>query len=215
MNDEDWRVEADIDEPGGFGHLRESLESKELTAELDGAIDSHVVVSRNRDKVFLYAGSERTANAVAATVERIAAKRGWTVETTVAHWHDDAEDWEPAATAEPSTQAEHAAERRRLMEREDREAAEQGYPDWEVRIQFADHDEARELSKRLSAEGIPHVRRWKYLLITATDEDAAKALAERFKAEAGRDAEFHVEGTMTSVIHANPWRFFEELGGGP
>ena len=101
------------------------------------------------------------------------------------------------------------------MKRETQEAAEQGYADWEVRVQYPSHTQARELSERLDAEGVPHIRRWKYVLIGATDEDAAEAWRERLRKEAGPSAEVETEGTFVSVARANPWRTVEEAGGGP
>ena len=40
------------------------------------------------------------------------------------------------------------------------------------------HRETVKLDKRLHGEGFPTVRRWKYLLVGAADEDSANALAE-------------------------------------
>ena len=40
------------------------------------------------------------------------------------------------------------------------------------------HRQAVELAERLEAEGRPVIRRWKYLLIGANNEDDASALAE-------------------------------------
>ena len=47
------------------------------------------------------------------------------------------------------------------------------------------------------------------------DEDAAKAWADRLRQEAPADAKVEVEGTFATVAGHNPWRFIEEMGGGP
>ena len=48
-------------------------------------------------------------------------------------------------------------------------------------------------------EGLPAVHRGKYLLNGATDEDAAKAFAERLQGEAPADSEAKVEGTWQAA----------------
>jgi hypothetical protein len=60
------------------------------------------------------------------------------------------------------------------------------------------------------------VRRWKYLLIGATDEDTANALAERLRSEAGPDAKVTAEGSGQAAYDerpSNPFAFLGGLGG--
>src|SRR5205807_2164259 len=121
---------------------------------------------------------------------------GWSAATELLRWHEEAEDWEPADTRLPHTPAEQDAEHARLMRHEDEETKAQGFADWEVRVQFPSHAEATATSAQLDSEGVHHVRHWKYLLIGAEDEDAARAWADRMKREAPEDADVKVEGTF-------------------
>ena len=59
--------------------------------------------------------------------------------------------------------------------------------------------EAVAFSEQLRGEGIANVHRFKYLLIGATDEDSAQALADRLRTEAPAGSLITVEGTLASV----------------
>ena len=52
-----------------------------------------------------------------------------------------------------------------------------GQPGWEVHVQLRWHRQAVELAERLQAEGHPVIRRWRYLVLGANNEDDASALA--------------------------------------
>ena len=212
---DDWRVEIDPEESGFAARLRERVESRELSDDAKQRLAGGAVVSNDGDRIFIYTGSRDAARTAEQVVADIAREHGITVKTEVTHWHEAAEDWESLAVADAQTPEEVQAEHARLMRRETQEAAEQGYSDWEVRVQYPSHTQAHELSERLDAEGVPHIRRWKYVLIGATDEEAAEAWCERLRKEAGPSAEVETEGTFVSVARANPWRTVEEAGGGP
>ena len=215
MSTDDWRVKVSFTEPHHRGLLREHLEAHAVEEEVRAHLGGHVVVSDDGDVLFLYAGSRGAALAAEHLVRDEMAAHGWQGTTELTHWHEVAEDWEPASADAPETPAEDAAERARLMQREDAETRAQGYSDWEVRVQFADRGAAHTLSERLDAEGIPHVRRFRYVLVGAMDEDAARAWADRLRREAPEALDVTVEGTFATVAAHNPWRFVEELGGGP
>jgi hypothetical protein len=82
-----------------------------------------------------------------------------------------------------------------------------------VRVQTRTRHDASELSHRLDDEDIPHVHRWSYLLIGASDEDSANALAERLRGEAPAGSEVVVEPNRRSVYEHRPWNPFTLLGG--
>lgn len=75
------------------------------------------------------------------------------------------------------------------------------------------HD-AVHFSEQLNTEGLPAVRRWKYLLVGATDEDSAKALAERIRGEAPLGSRVNVEGTLAAIYaeRPNPFAVLNGLG---
>jgi hypothetical protein len=207
---EDWRVEIDIEDPGHTSRLHEGLAAHELSDEAKRELGSGVSISNDGDKLFVYTASLDTARAAERVVADVATQHEIALRTSITTWHDAAEAWEPADAPDVES-----AEHQRLIETEREEVAEQGYPDWEVRVQCHSHSAARALSDRLTEEGVPHVRHWKYLVVGATDEDAAKTWADRLKGEAGPSAEVEVEGTFVSVSRHNPWRTYAELSGNP
>jgi hypothetical protein len=83
----------------------------------------------------------------------------------------------------------------------------------EVRVECTSRDEASEVSSKLETEGIEHVHRHSYLLVGATDEESAQALAERLKGEIPSDATVTVELNRRAVYDSRPLNPFWILGG--
>jgi hypothetical protein len=211
--DEDWRLRVAFDDPESLWRIRERVEACELERGVVERLGRRVVVSRDGSTLFAYADSETAVREAQRIVTSIASKEGWRLDSSLARWHADAEDWEPAAKALPATDEQRGAERDRLMRREDQEAADRGYPDWEIRAEFDSHRDAREFAQQLDSEEIPNVRRWKYLLVGAADEDAAEALRERLRREAPPATRVAVEGTFAAVARSNPFAFIGAFGG--
>jgi len=67
-----------------------------------------------------------------------------------------------------------------------------------------DTSAGRELASRLEGEGIPNLHRWSYILIGATDEDSAQALAARLGAEAPAGAKATVERNQRAIYDNLP-----------
>src|SRR5437016_11553254 len=176
---------------------------------------NRIAVSRDGAELFLYADDADCARAAYQFVRSDIAGGDLRAEVELSRWHDEAEDWEPADRPLPQTEEEHRAEHASLMEREDQETAERGYSEWEVRLDLPSRQAAHELSERLDIEGVPHVRRWKYILVGATDEDAAKAWEERLRKEAPDGTKVRVEGTYAAVAadRPSPFAILSELGG--
>jgi hypothetical protein len=120
----------------------------------------------------------------------------------------------------PKSAEEIAAERERQERGEAADSREQGYAEWEVRIDLPSHRDAVKLADRLEAEGItPIVRRWKYLLIgTETDEDA-RELAERIRPDVPAGTTVQAEPSSAigwELTGNNPWgTLFGGFGPGP
>jgi hypothetical protein len=89
----------------------------------------------------------------------------------------------------------------------------QGYPEFEVRLQCDSHARASELADKLRDEGMPVVQRWKAVLVGATDEDSANALADRLRGEAGLGCTVSVEGNLRDIYEKRPWRPYSLMGG--
>src|SRR2546423_326766 len=93
------------------------------------------------------------------------------------------------------------------------EGAGAGLLGWlgEVRVELPGHDETSDLADRLEREGIPIVRRWRYLLAGAASEADARELAERLRREApaGTRVEVEAGGEMVwEVTTQNPFAIF-------
>ena len=212
--DEDWRVRITFGDQAAASEHASRLEAQRVAQDERIELGGRVVVSLNGADLFLYAATERDARLAEQLAREKVAADNWPADVELTRWHDEAEDWEPADRPLPLDAEERKAEHERLMEREDEETAEAGHAEWEVRVELPGHREARELSDRLNAEGVSHVRRWRYLLIGAADEDQANQWADRIRGESPADAKVSVEGTFPSVEESNPFAAFLGVGGG-
>ncbi|HEY5054251.1 MAG TPA: hypothetical protein VII45_12660 [Solirubrobacterales bacterium] len=211
MND-DWRLQIDLDDEGLAGSLMEHLDARELEHDLSDAFQDRVIVSRDGAQVFLYTGTRDQAESARGVVVSLAQEHNWTVNPKLKHWHPAAEEWEDPDAAVEGDAAEHEE----LIATEHEETEERGHPEFEVRVDLPSRHEAERFAQRLQAEGLPAVRRAKYLLVGAADEDAAKVLAERIKGEAPPGSEVRAEGTWQAAYAerpANPFAIFGGLGG--
>lgn len=212
MND-DWRVRIDVHDDGLARWLTEQLDADELEHDLRQSFHDRVVISVDGPVLFCYAGSRDQAQRVADLVGQLAQQRDITADVQIAQWHPVSEEWESAGAPLPTDAATTEDERAERVEDEREESAEQGYPDFEVRVQTRTRHDASQLSHQLDRESIPHVHRWSYLLIGASDEDSAQALAERLRGEAPAGSEVVVELNRRSTYEHRPWNPFTLLGG--
>ena len=143
--------------------------------------------------VFLYAGTEDAAREADGVVREVLAQRQLTAEFTLDRWHPLEEEWEDASVPMPDTAEQRAAEHRHLMDAETQESLAAGQAGWEVRVELRSHRQAVELAERLQAEGRTVIRRWKYLVLGANNEDDATALAEAIRQESPAKASVHAE----------------------
>jgi hypothetical protein len=212
MND-DWRVRINLQEEGVAHDLTEQFDANELEHDLGQSFHERVIVSQDGPVVFCYAGSRDQAERVRELADQVARRHGWTIDTQIAHWHPVSEEWESPDAPRPASPADVEEEREMRVEDEREESAEQGYPEFEVRVQCPSRHDATELSHRLDSEDLPHVHRSHYLLVGATDEDSAQALAERLRGEAPEGCEVVVEMNRRSVYDHRPFNPFTLLGG--
>lgn len=215
--DDDWRLQIDLDDDGVAGNLADHLRAAELEHDLAPDLDRRVIVSHEGERIFLYAGDREQLDRAQGVIQKFLGDKGWKGELELRHWHKDAEAWEDPDKPEPTTDAERAAEREQLMATEDAETAERGgLAEFEVRVEFPSHGEARDFAKKLDEEGLEPVRRWRYMVVGAADEDAAKELAERIRAEAPADSKVTAEGSLGYAVRhtpPNPFFFLGGLGG--
>jgi hypothetical protein len=212
MNDE-WRLQVVPREPGHARILTDRLEARELEHDLSTAFHDRVIVSREDDTVFLYAGSREQAESARELIVSLAAKEKWELDLELKRWHPLAEEWEDPDKALPEDDAARRAEHEELMATERKQAEASGHPEFEVRIDLPSHHDALQLAERLRGEGLLPVHRWQYVLIGASDEDNAKALAKRIEAEVPPGSKVSAEGTWQAVYGERPPNPFAFLGG--
>jgi hypothetical protein len=212
VND-DWRIQVDSGDPGRARRLVEQLEAPDLQHDLSDSFHDRVIVSRDDARVYLYAGSREQAERACDLLRSLLAQDGASADFDLERWHPTAEDWEDPDKPLPRGNAAKAAEHARLIAAERRETEERGCPEFEVRIDLPSHHDARRFAEQLRGEGLPTVHRWKYLLIGASDEDNAKALAQRIRSEAPSGSRVSVEGTWKAVNAERPSNPFAVLGG--
>jgi hypothetical protein len=212
MND-DWRLQVDPHEPSHAQPLLERLEARELEHDLSDAFHDRVIVTRDDARVFLYAGTREQAEAARDLLQSLAQQHDWSLDVDLKRWHPAAEDWEDPDKPLPEGADAEKAEHERLMAAERRHSEESGYPEFEVRVDLPSHRDALEFAKQLRSEGMPTVHRWRFLLVGATDEDSANALAERIRGEAPAGSKVAVEGTWREAYAERPPNPFAVLGG--
>jgi len=212
---DDWRVTVDFDDEADGTDLVEWLQAARFEAAERGRFGDRVIVSRDRARVYLYADSEERAREAQIRVEERLSEAGRATRLSLARWHPVAQEWEDATVPLPQTEAEVEAEEDVRQAREAAESLERGYAAWEVRVELPSPEETARLAERLQSEEIPVVRRHRYLLAGAANEDEADSLADRLRSEAP-SARIEVEpggASVWEVMPQNPFAIFGGLGG--
>lgn len=212
MND-DWRLQVDIHDPRHVASLLGRLDARELEHDLSDAFHDRLIVSRDGDRVFVYGGAREHVEKARDLIASLADRHGWAIDAELRHWHPTAEDWEDPDKPLPKNDAAEMSEHEALMATERKETEERGYLEFEVRVDLPSRHDAIRFAERLRGEGLLVVHRWRFLLVGATDEDSAKALAERIRSEAPKSAEVSVEGTWKAAYAERPRNPFAVLGG--
>lgn len=216
MND-DWRLQINLDDDGASGKVADLIRSNELENEFLHDLKDAVIVSHEGETIYLYAETRAPLDMVSTEVRKFLDEKGWKGEFDLRHWHKEADEWEDPDVAEPTTPAEKEAEHERLMKTEDEEtAARGGRAEFEVSAKFPTNREAHKFAEKLKAEGYKPIRRFHYMVVGANDEDEAKELADRIRAEAPADAEVKAEYSLNQLLREqppNPFFFMGGLGG--
>jgi hypothetical protein len=209
---DDFRVTIEFEDEGGVLHFGRLLSERELERDLRDRLGEGVIVTRDGPHVYLYAGTRQQAAAAERVARDALAEQDTSARVSgVERWHPVEERWEDAESALPQTDAQVEAE-------ESRRQQEEGYAEWEVRIDLPSHGDAVAFAERLEAEGIsPIVRRWKYILIGTPTEEAATELAARLEREAPQGATVRAEPSAAvgwEITSNNPFSIFGGFGPG-
>ena len=192
---DDYRIRIEVADEHAGG-LLERLgfdlggEAAELARDLEAR---RLVVSRDDNELFVYAGSreaaERAGEIVDAELRDLEhpATRG-----PVEHWLADEGRWDDEPPGETWEEDERA----------------RGYAPWEVRVACDSHEEARALADELEGEGLAVERRWRYLVVGAGSREEADELAARIhgQVEPGGQA-------VWETVPGNPFAVFGGLAG--
>jgi hypothetical protein len=194
MADDDYRIRVEIedDDEGWLDRLGLELsgEAAELALELE---QRRLVVSRDGDEVFVYAGTRAEAERARSVVQAVLRDLGLSAVTgPVEHWLEGEERWDDEPPDETWEEDE----------------LERGYAPWEVRVSCKSHREARELADQLEQEGYSVERRWRHLIVGTASKEEAEALAARLHGEVEPGGEL-----VWETVPGNPFAIFGGLGG--
>jgi hypothetical protein len=172
---DDWRVTISVSSAQS-GQAQQSFSLREVEEDIRREVGLGIVVGAGEAQIFLYAGTEAAAGDAERIARDVLAGHGMAAESALHRWHPIEERWETPDVPMPQTKAERQAEHQRLV---DAEAAES----------LA----TVALARKLESEGRAVVRRWKFLIVGASDEDEARELAGQTRQEAPPDAAVMVE----------------------
>jgi len=191
---DDWRIRVELDEEHAGGFLeRLGLELGSEAAELAKDLEEHRLGATHEDGVvFVYADTALQAEQARRVVEAELREQGLeALSIRLEHWLPDQERWDDEPP-QPTVEEEVVAK---------------GYAPWEVRVERESHREAEELADRLEAEGLPVIRRWRYLIVGAESEEDAGALARRLNGEVEAGGELAWE-----AANSGPFAIFRQAG---
>jgi len=203
---EDFRVEVELDDEAHGYPLRERLRALNLDDEARERLGRSVVVTRDGSRLFAYTATEEQAREAERVIAELMRDEELTADIRITRWHPVAEEWRDASLPLPSTVAD---EQREYAERETVETLEartEGEFDWRVVAELPSRNAAGDLEGRLSDEGLPARRRWRYVLVGAVTEERAEELAERLRGELDESAEVWIQAEIGDVV-AGPFQF--------
>jgi hypothetical protein len=206
----DWRVTVRLHAGHQAGNAVEHLSTHKVENEVHARLGGRVMVGTDGENgLFLYAHSQDAAATAQQSVSDLLSGHGIGADYTVERWHPVAEEWEPADMPLPSTPAEFRAEQERLDAEETQESVSGGVALFEIRVQVPSHREAVALAAQLEGEGYSVVRRWRFLVVGANNEDQAAEFAAAIRQEAPADAVI----TTEEVGPDRPYTVFELAAG--
>lgn len=189
----DWRVTISLSDQVNVEQARQSFSEQEVEQDVRRRLGHNIVIGSGDSQIFLYAGTEVAATEAERTAREVLGQLGIEAEFAIHRWHPIEEEWQSPDVAMPQTEAEREAEHQRLEAAETVESVDFGSALFQVRTELPSHREAVALAHKLQGEGYPVVRRWKFLIVGANNDDDARALAEHIKQEAPADAQVTAE----------------------
>ena len=189
----DWRVTITLADEAHTEQARQSFSEHQVEEDVQRSLGRDIAVGAGDSQIFLYAGSENAARQAEQVARGVLTARGIDAEFALHRWHPVEEEWESPDVALPQTEAERTAEHQRLEDAETAESLATGTAGWQARVELPTHHDAVAMAAKLHDEGRTVVRRWKFLVVGANNEDDARALADQLRAEAPPGATVYAE----------------------
>ena len=190
---DDWRVTISLASQVQVGQAQQALSVHEVEEDVRRQLGRTIVVGAGGSQIFLYAGTEIAATEAQRVARDVLAGHDIRAEFALHRWHPIEEEWESPDVAMPQTEAERQAEHQRLVDAETADSLDAGFGRWQARVEFPSHREAVALARKLEGEGQTVVRRWKFLIVRADNEDDVRELAGQIRREAPPDAVIRIE----------------------
>ena len=185
---DDWRVTISVSGQADAGPAHRPASLQEAEEEIRRQVGRNVAVGAGDEQIFLYAGTETAARDAERIAREVLAGHGLAADSALHRWHPIEEQWETPDVPMPQTQAERQAEHQRLEDAETAESLATGIAQWQVRVELGSHHQAVALAHTLEHQGRAVVRRRKFLVVGASNEDQARELAGQIGREAPPDA---------------------------
>jgi FMN phosphatase YigB (HAD superfamily) len=185
---DDWRVTISVTGQAHAGPAQQPGSLRQVEEDICRQVGRGVAVGAGDAQIFLYAGAEAAARDTEQIARDVLARHGMAAESALHRWHPIEERWETPDVLMPQTETERQAERQRLEDAETAESRATGIAQWQVRVELGSHRQAVALARKLEEQSWPVVRRWKFLIVGASNEDQARELAGQIGREAPPDA---------------------------
>jgi hypothetical protein len=188
MDDDDWRVTISFPDSAQAQRAKILFPRREVADDARRRLGYSIAVGAGGSQVFLYAGTEVAAREAERIARDMLAQHHFQAEFAIHRWHPLEERWEDPDVAMPRSEAERQAEHQRLLAVETAESVAAGAAYWLVRAELPSRREAAALAAKFRGEGRSVIRRWKFVVIGASNEDDAQELADQVRREAPADA---------------------------
>jgi hypothetical protein len=192
---DDWRVSAEFSHASRARQVAQAVRERLAADGLHRRPGYRIVLSVDGPRLFLYADSEDAAGEADRVLRDVFSLRQLDAVSALDRWHPVAQEWRDASVPMPENDDELAAEREIRMDSDTERSRATGQAAWQVRVELPSHREAVELAERLRADGRPVIRRWKYLILGADNEDNAVTLAKTIRKAAPAQASIEIAGS--------------------
>jgi hypothetical protein len=193
MDHDDWRVTISFADRLEAGEAKVLFPRHQVAEDARRRLGGSIAVGGDGSQVFLYTGTEAAAREAETRAREVLARHHFTPEFAIHRWHPVEQEWEDPAVTLPRTDAECQAEHQRLIADETAASRAIGEAQWQVRAELTSHQDTVALAAKLRGEERPVIRRWKFLVVPANNEDEARELAAQIREEVPAGATVRAE----------------------